>query len=254
LKGGLKKVEFNNAILSVRNLYKKFEGVEVLKNVSFNLHEKEVLVIVGPSGAGKSTLIRCINRLEEPTTGEIIFNGNKIDNKTDYNKLREKIGMVFQKFNLFLHLTAIQNITLPLKIVKKKSEKEAYNIAIEYLRKVGLKDRANHYPIQLSGGEQQRVAIARALSLEPKIMLFDEPTSSIDIELIKDVLDVMKNLAKEGMTMIVVSHEMGFAKEVGDRILFMDKGEIIEENNPEDFFRNPKTERAKQFLSKIINI
>ena len=247
-------MEFNNAILSVRNLYKKFEGVEVLKNVSFNLHEKEVLVIVGPSGAGKSTLIRCINRLEEPTTGEIIFNGNKIDNKTDYNKLREKIGMVFQKFNLFLHLTAIQNITLPLKIVKKKSEKEAYNIAIEYLRKVGLKDRANHYPIQLSGGEQQRVAIARALSLEPKIMLFDEPTSSIDIELIKDVLDVMKNLAKEGMTMIVVSHEMGFAKEVGDRILFMDKGEIVEENNPEDFFRNPKTERAKQFLSKIINI
>jgi len=247
-------VEFNNAILSVRNLYKKFEGIEVLKNVSFDLHEKEVLVIVGPSGAGKSTLIRCINRLEEPTKGEIIFNGNKIDNKTDYNKLREKIGMVFQKFNLFLHLTAIQNITLPLKIVKRKSEKEAYNIAIEYLRKVGLKDRANHYPIQLSGGEQQRVAIARALSLEPKIMLFDEPTSSIDIELIKDVLDVMKNLAKEGMTMVVVSHEMGFAKEVGDRILFMDKGEIIEENNPEDFFRNPKTERAKQFLSKIINI
>jgi len=247
-------VEFNNAILSVRNLYKKFEGIEVLKNVSFDLHEKEVLVIVGPSGAGKSTLIRCINRLEEPTKGEIIFNGNKIDNKTDYNKLREKIGMVFQKFNLFLHLTAIQNITLPLKIVKRKSEKEAYNIAIEYLTKVGLKDRANHYPIQLSGGEQQRVAIARALSLEPKIMLFDEPTSSIDIELIKDVLDVMKNLAKEGMTMVVVSHEMGFAKEVGDRILFMDKGEIIEENNPEDFFRNPKTERAKQFLSKIINI
>ncbi len=247
-------MEFNNAILSVRNLYKKFEGIEVLKNVSFDLHEKEVLVIVGPSGAGKSTLIRCINRLEEPTKGEIIFNGNKIDNKTDYNRLREKIGMVFQKFNLFLHLTAIQNITLPLKIVKRKSEKEAYNIAIEYLTKVGLKDRANHYPIQLSGGEQQRVAIARALSLEPKIMLFDEPTSSIDIELIKDVLDVMKNLAKEGMTMVVVSHEMGFAKEVGDRILFMDKGEIIEENNPEDFFRNPKTERAKQFLSKIINI
>ena len=247
-------MEFNNTILSVRNLYKKFEGVEVLKNVSFNLHEKEVLVIIGPSGAGKSTLIRCINRLEEPTKGEIIFNGNKIDNKTDYNKLREKIGMVFQKFNLFLHLTALQNITLPLKIVKKKSEKEAYKIAMEYLSKVGLKDRANRYPIQLSGGEQQRVAIARALSLEPKIMLFDEPTSSIDIELIKDVLDVMKNLAKEGMTMIVVSHEMGFAKEVGDRILFMDKGEIIEENDPEDFFRNPKTERAKQFLSKIINI
>jgi len=247
-------VEYKNGILHVRNLYKKFEGVEVLKNINFDLNEKEVLVILGPSGAGKSTLIRCINRLEEPTSGEIFFNGEKIDKKTDYNKLREKIGMVFQKFNLFLHLTALQNITLPLKIVKRKSEEEANKIAIEYLIKVGLKDRANHYPIQLSGGEQQRVAIARALSLSPQIMLFDEPTSSIDIELIKDVLDVMKNLAKEGMTMIVVSHEMGFAKEVGDRIIFMDKGEIVEESEPEEFFRNPKTDRAKQFLSKIINI
>ncbi|MGQ9845482.1 MAG: amino acid ABC transporter ATP-binding protein [Caldisericia bacterium] len=241
-------------MLKVRNLYKKFEGVEVLKNINFDLKEKEVLVIIGPSGAGKSTLIRCINRLEEPTQGEIIFKGEKIDSKTDYNKLREQIGMVFQKFNLFLHLTALQNITLPLKIVKKKGEEEARKIALEYLAKVGLKDRASHYPIQLSGGEQQRVAIARALSLEPQIMLFDEPTSSIDIELIKDVLDVMKNLAKEGMTMIVVSHEMGFAKEVGDRIIFMDKGEIVEENDPNEFFINPKTERAKQFLSKIINV
>lgn len=247
-------MEYNNTILKVRNLYKKFEGVEVLKNINFDLKEKEVLVIIGPSGAGKSTLIRCINRLEEPTQGEIIFRGEKIDSKTDYNKLREQIGMVFQKFNLFLHLTALQNITLPLKIVKKKSEEEARKIALEYLSKVGLKDRANHYPIQLSGGEQQRAAIARALSLEPQIMLFDEPTSSIDIELIKDVLDVMKNLAKEGMTMIVVSHEMGFAKEVGDRIIFMDKGEIVEENDPNEFFINPKTIRAKQFLSKIINI
>ncbi len=247
-------MEYKNGILHVRNLYKKFEGVEVLKNINFDLNEKEVLVILGPSGAGKSTLIRCINRLEEPSSGEIFFNGEKIDKKTDYNKLREKIGMVFQKFNLFLHLTALQNITLPLKIVKRKSEEEANKIAIEYLTKVGLKDRANHYPIQLSGGEQQRVAIARALSLSPQIMLFDEPTSSIDIELIKDVLDVMKNLAKEGMTMIVVSHEMGFAKEVGDRIIFMDKGEIVEENEPEEFFKNPKTDRAKQFLSKIINI
>lgn len=247
-------MEYKNRILHVRNLYKKFEGVEVLKNINFDLNEKEVLVILGPSGAGKSTLIRCINRLEEPTSGEIFFNGEKIDKKNDYNKLREKIGIVFQKFNLFLHLTALQNITLPLKIVKRKSEEEANKIAIEYLIKVGLKDRANHYPIQLSGGEQQRVAIARALSLSPQIMLFDEPTSSIDIELIKDVLDVMKNLAKEGMTMIVVSHEMGFAKEVGDRIIFMDKGEIVEESEPEEFFRNPKTDRAKQFLSKIINI
>lgn len=254
LKGGLQRVEYNSPILKVRNLYKKFEGVEVLKNINFDLKEKEVLVIIGPSGAGKSTLIRCINRLEEPTQGEIIFKGEKIDSKTDYNKLREQIGMVFQKFNLFLHLTALQNITLPLKIVKKKSEEEARKIALEYLAKVGLKDRASHYPIQLSGGEQQRVAIARALSLEPQIMLFDEPTSSIDIELIKDVLDVMKNLAKEGMTMIVVSHEMGFAKEVGDRIIFMDKGEIVEENDPNEFFINPKTERAKQFLSKIINV
>lgn len=247
-------MEYNNTILKVRSLYKKFEGVEVLKNINFDLKEKEVLVIIGPSGAGKSTLIRCINRLEEPTQGEIIFRGKKIDVKTDYNKLREEIGMVFQKFNLFLHLTALKNITLPLKIVKKKNEEEAHKIALEYLTKVGLKDRANHYPIQLSGGEQQRVAIARALSLEPKIILFDEPTSSIDIELIKDVLDVMKNLAKEGMTMIVVSHEMGFAKEVGNRIIFMDKGEIVEENDPNEFFINPKTERAKQFLSKIINI
>lgn len=254
LKGGLQRVEYNSPILKVRNLYKKFEGVEVLKNINFDLKEKEVLVIIGPSGAGKSTLIRCINRLEEPTQGEVIFKGEKIDSKTDYNKLREQIGMVFQKFNLFLHLTALQNITLPLKIVKKKSEEEALKIALEYLAKVGLKDRASHYPIQLSGGEQQRVAIARALSLEPQIMLFDEPTSSIDIELIKDVLDVMKNLAKEGMTMIVVSHEMGFAKEVGDRIIFMDKGEIVEENDPNEFFINPKTERAKQFLSKIINL
>lgn len=247
-------MEFNRTILSVRNLYKRFEGLEVLKNINFDLHEREVLVIIGPSGAGKSTLIRCINRLEEPTGGEIYFNGEKVDKNSDYNKLREKIGMVFQKFNLFLHLTALENITLPLKIVKKKSDEEAKKIALEYLTKVGLKDRANHYPIQLSGGEQQRVAIARALSLEPQIMLFDEPTSSIDIELIKDVLDVMKNLAREGMTMIVVSHEMGFAKEVGDRILFMDKGEIVEENEPQEFFKNPKTERAKQFLSKIINI
>lgn len=244
----------NNAILKVRNLYKKFLNIEVLKNINFDLHKKEVLVIIGPSGAGKSTLIRCINRLEEPTEGEIFFNGEKIDIKTDYNKLREKIGMVFQRFNLFLHLTALENITLPLRIVKKKKPNEAKEIAMNYLKKVGLENRANHYPIQLSGGEQQRVAIARALSLEPEIMLFDEPTSSIDIELIKDVLDVMKNLAKEGMTMIVVSHEMGFAKEVGDRIIFMDKGEIVEENIPEEFFKNPKTERAKQFLSKIINL
>lgn len=244
----------NNTILKIRNLYKKFGKIDVLKNINLDLHKQEVLVIIGPSGAGKSTLIRCINRLEEPTSGEIYFDGVKIDKNSDYNKLRERIGMVFQRFNLFHHLTALENITLPLKVVKKKSDSEAKKIAFEYLEKVGLKDRANHYPIQLSGGEQQRVAIARALALQPEIMLFDEPTSAIDVELIKDVLDVMKILARDGMTMIVVSHEMGFAKEVGDRIIFMDKGEIVEENEPEEFFKNPKTERAKQFLSRIINI
>lgn len=244
----------NNVILKIRNLNKHFGKLDVLKNINLDLHKQEVLVIIGPSGAGKSTLIRCINRLEEPTSGEIYFDGEKIDKNTDYNKLRERIGMVFQRFNLFHHLTALENITLPLKVVKKKSEEESKKIAFEYLEKVGLKDRANHYPIQLSGGEQQRVAIARALALQPEIMLFDEPTSAIDVELIKDVLDVMKILARDGMTMIVVSHEMGFAKEVGDRIIFMDKGEIVEENDPEEFFRNPKTERAKQFLSRIINI
>lgn len=244
----------NNVILKIRNLNKHFGKLDVLKNINLDLHKQEVLVIIGPSGAGKSTLIRCINRLEEPTSGEIYFDGEKIDKNTDYNKLRERIGMVFQRFNLFHHLTALENITLPLKVVKKKSETDAKKIAFEYLDKVGLKDRANHYPIQLSGGEQQRVAIARALALQPEIMLFDEPTSAIDVELIKDVLDVIKILARDGMTMIVVSHEMGFAKEVGDRIIFMDKGEIVEENDPEEFFKNPKTERAKQFLSRIINI
>ncbi len=244
----------NNVILKIRNLNKHFGRLDVLKNINLDLHKQEVLVIIGPSGAGKSTLIRCINRLEEPTSGEIYFDGEKIDKNTDYNKLRERIGMVFQRFNLFHHLTALENITLPLKVVKKKTDSDAKKIAFEYLEKVGLKDRANHYPIQLSGGEQQRVAIARALALQPEIMLFDEPTSAIDVELIKDVLDVMKILARDGMTMIVVSHEMGFAKEVGDRIIFMDKGEIVEENDPQEFFRNPKTERAKQFLSRIINI
>ncbi len=245
---------YNNVILSIRNLNKQFGKLYVLKNINLDLHKQEVLVIIGPSGAGKSTLIRCINRLEEPTSGEIYFDGVKVDRDTDYNKLRERIGMVFQRFNLFHHLTALENITLPLKVVKRKSEEQARKIAYEFLEKVGLKDRANHYPIQLSGGEQQRVAIARALSLQPEIMLFDEPTSAIDVELIKDVLDVMKQLARDGMTMIVVSHEMGFAKEVGDRIVFMDKGEIVEEGEPEEFFKNPKTERAQQFLSRIINI
>jgi len=244
----------NGSLIKVRNLYKRFGDLEVLKNINFDLKEKEVLVIVGPSGAGKSTLIRCINRLEKPTEGEIWFEGRRIDETTNLNKLREKIGMVFQRFNLFPHLTAIQNIILALKIVKKMKDEEAREVALHFLKKVGLEERKDHFPHQLSGGEQQRVAIARALAMQPDVMLFDEPTSAIDIELIKEVLDVMKELAKEGMTMIVVTHEMGFAREVGDRIIFMDKGEIVEENKPVEFFKNPKTERAKRFLSKILNI
>jgi len=244
----------DGSLISVRNLYKRFGDLEVIKNINFDLKEKEVLVIVGPSGAGKSTLIRCINRLEKPTEGEIWFEGKRIDETTNLNKLREKIGMVFQRFNLFPHLTAIQNIILALKIVKKMKDEEAREVALHFLRKVGLEERKDHFPHQLSGGEQQRVAIARALAMQPDVMLFDEPTSAIDIELIKEVLDVMKELAKEGMTMIVVTHEMGFAREVGDRIIFMDKGEIVEENKPVEFFKNPKTERAKRFLSKILNI
>lgn len=244
----------NGSLIKVRNLYKRFGDLEVLKNINFDLKEKEVLVIVGPSGAGKSTLIRCINRLEKPTEGEIWFEGRRIDETTNLNKLREKIGMVFQRFNLFPHLTAIQNIILALKIVKKMKDEEAREVALHFLKKVGLEERKDHFPHQLSGGEQQRVAIARALAMQPDVMLFDEPTSAIDIELIKEVLDVMKELAEEGMTMIVVTHEMGFAREVGDRIIFMDKGEIVEENKPVEFFKNPKTERAKRFLSKILNI
>ena len=244
----------NGSLISVRNLYKRFGDLEVLKNINFDLKEKEVLVIVGPSGAGKSTLIRCINRLEKPTEGEIWFEGRRIDETTNLNKLREKIGMVFQRFNLFPHLTAIQNIMLALKVVKKMKDEEAREVALHFLKKVGLEERKDHFPHQLSGGEQQRVAIARALAMQPDVMLFDEPTSAIDIELIKEVLDVMKELAREGMTMIVVTHEMGFAREVGDRIIFMDKGEIVEENKPVEFFKNPKTERARRFLSKILNI
>ena len=244
----------NGSLIKVRNLYKRFGDLEVLKNINFDLKEKEVLVIVGPSGAGKSTLIRCINRLEKPTEGEIWFEGRRIDETTNLNKLREKIGMVFQRFNLFPHLTAIQNIILALKVVKKMKDEEAREVALHFLKKVGLEERKDHFPHQLSGGEQQRVAIARALAMQPDVMLFDEPTSAIDIELIKEVLDVMKELAEEGMTMIVVTHEMGFAREVGDRIIFMDKGEIVEENKPVEFFKNPKTERAKRFLSKILNI
>ncbi|RLI80060.1 glutamine ABC transporter ATP-binding protein [Archaeoglobales archaeon] len=213
----------------------------------------EVVVIIGPSGSGKSTLLRCINRLEEPTSGRIILDGVEITgNKVDINKIRQRIGMVFQQFNLFSHLTAIQNVTLaPIKI-KKMDKNEAMETGMRLLEKVGLADKADYYPAQLSGGQQQRVAIARALAMNPEVMLFDEVTSALDPELVKEVLDVMKQLAKDGMTMIVVTHETGFAKEVGDRVIFMDDGIIVEEGKPEKIFSNPEHERTRRFLSMIL--
>jgi len=213
----------------------------------------EVVVIIGPSGSGKSTLLRCINRLEEPTSGKILLDGVDITNsKIDINKVRQRIGIVFQQFNLFPHLTALQNVTLaPIKI-KKMSKREAEELGMRLLEKVGLEDKADYYPAQLSGGQQQRVAIARALAMNPEVMLFDEVTSALDPELVKEVLDVMKQLARDGMTMVVVTHEMGFAREVGDRVIFMDGGVIVEEGKPEQIFSNPKHERTRKFLSMIL--
>lgn len=214
----------------------------------------EVLVIVGPSGSGKSTLLRCINGLEKTTEGHIFFEGDDItDKKVNINKIRQKIGMVFQQFNLFPHLTVLDNITFAPRKVLNVSKKEAEELARELLKKVGLEGKENQYPIQLSGGQQQRVAIARALAMKPDAMLFDEPTSALDPELVKEVLDVMKQLAYEGMTMVVVTHEMGFAKEVGDRLIFIDDGQILEDGNPSDVFSNPKNERTKNFFGKILS-
>lgn len=240
-------------LLKIENLHKKFDDLHVLKGINMLVKKGEVVVIIGPSGSGKSTLLRCINRLEEPTSGKIILDGIDItDSKVDINKVRQRIGMVFQQFNLFSHLTAIQNVTLaPIKIKKMKKE-EAIEIGMKLLEKVGLADKADYYPSQLSGGQQQRVAIARALAMNPEVMLFDEVTSALDPELVKEVLDVMKQLAKDGMTMIVVTHEMGFAKEVGDRVIFMDDGIIVEESKPEKIFSDPEHERTRRFLSMIL--
>ena len=238
-------------MISVRNLKKSFGSVEVLKGVNLDIAEKEVVVIIGPSGSGKSTLLRCINYLEEPTSGEIVVDGMKLG-ETDINKVRAEVGMVFQRFNLFPHMTALDNITLAPMKVRGISREEAEEVAKHLLAKVGLADRAAAYPEQLSGGQQQRVAIARALAMKPKVMLFDEPTSALDPEMVKEVLEVMKELAREGMTMAVVTHEMGFAREVGDRVLFVDQGVIMEEGTPEEIFSRPKGERTKEFLSKIL--
>jgi polar amino acid transport system ATP-binding protein len=239
-------------ILDVRDLHKSFGALEVIKGVSFDMDYKERLVLMGPSGSGKSTLVRCLNWIEPPTSGQVTFDGTLVDPKTsDIRRLREDIGMVFQQFNVFPHLTALQNVALAPQVVKKISRKEAEDEARELLAKVGLSHRADHKPSQMSGGEQQRVAIARALAMHPKLMLFDEPTSSIDVELIHEVLDVMVKLADEGMTMIVVTHEMGFAKEVADRVIFMDQGLIIETGTPCEVFEHPQHERTQGFLSKV---
>nr|WP_310572591.1 amino acid ABC transporter ATP-binding protein [Methanococcus voltae] len=236
------------------NIHKKFGENHVLKGVNLKVKKGEVVVILGPSGSGKSTLLRCINGLEVITDGKVIFEDQDIcDKKANINKIRQKIGMVFQQFNLFPHLTVLDNITFaPIKVLKK-SKSEAKAQARELLKKVGLEDKENAYPIQLSGGQQQRVAIARALAMKPDAMLFDEPTSALDPELVNEVLDVMKQLAYEGMTMVVVTHEMGFAKEVGDRIVFMDEGVIVEEGAPSEIFTNPKHDRTKNFFGKILS-
>lgn len=240
-------------MINVSNLYKNFGKNEVLKDISETIEKGEVVVIIGPSGSGKSTFLRCLNLLEEPTSGVINFEGEDITNKNvDINKIREKMGMVFQQFNLFPHKTVMENLTIGPTKIKKVSSEDAIKKGSELLEKVGLLDKKDAYPDSLSGGQKQRIAIARALAMEPDVMLFDEPTSALDPEMVGEVLNVMKSLAKDGMTMIVVTHEMGFAKEVGDRILFMDEGKIIEEGTPKEIFENPKNPRTQDFLSKVL--
>jgi len=240
-------------VINVKNLHKCFGENEVLKGINENIKKGEVVVVIGPSGSGKSTFLRCLNLLEVPTDGEIIFEDKNItDKNTNINEIREKMGMVFQQFNLFPHKTVLNNLTIAPINVKNKSKAEAEEKAMDLLKKVGLLDKADAYPASLSGGQKQRIAIARALAMEPDVMLFDEPTSALDPEMVGEVLNVMKDLAKEGMTMVVVTHEMGFAREVGDRILFMDGGNIVEQGTPEEIFDNPKNPRTQDFLSKVL--
>jgi polar amino acid transport system ATP-binding protein len=241
-------------IIQIKGVKKRFGKVEALRGVSLDIDEGEVVVIVGPSGSGKSTLLRCINRLEEYEEGTIIVDGMTLDNTSNINAIRREVGMVFQSFNLFAHLTAMQNLVLAQCTVRKRGHEEAEEVARALLAKVGIPEKARAYPSQLSGGQQQRVAIARALAMNPKIMLFDEPTSALDPEMIKEVLDVMTSLAKEGMTMMVVSHEMGFARAAASRVMFMDEGQIIEQATPHNFFENPHEERTRLFLSKILHL
>ena len=242
-----------NPKVVVTNLHKYFDHVEVLTGIDATIYEGEVVCVIGPSGSGKSTFLRCINQLEEITSGSIIVDGyNVADKKININKVRENIGMVFQQFNLFANMTVIKNIMMAPVTLKKMTKEEAEAKAVELLKRVGLSDKAHNYPNELSGGQQQRVAIARALAMNPDIMLFDEPTSALDPEMVGEVLDVMKELARDGMTMIVVTHEMGFAREVADRVLFMADGVIMEEGTPEEIFGNPQNDRTKDFLSKVL--
>ena len=241
-------------IIHIENVHKHFGRIRARRGGSLDVSESEVVVIVGPSGSGKSTLLRCINRLEEYDAGKIVVDGITLDSAQNINAVRREVGMVFQSFNLFSHLTVMQNLTLAQCVVRSRCKEEAQEVAVKLLKKVGIPDKADAFPLQLSGGQQQRVAIARALAMNPKIMLFDEPTSALDPEMIKEVLDVMTNLAQEGMTMVVVSHEMGFARAAARRIIFMDEGQILEEASPQTFFSDPQHERTKLFLSKILHL
>ena len=239
-------------MIDIENLHKSFGDAHILKGIDLHIKEKEVVVIIGPSGSGKSTLLRCINYLERPTSGTVSVDGIILGSEANINDVRKEVGMVFQRFNLFPHMTVLANIMLAPMKVRQVSKEEAEERARKLLARVGLADKAESYPKQLSGGQQQRVAIARALAMKPKVMLFDEPTSALDPEMVGEVLDVMKSLAKEGMTMVIVTHEMGFAREVGDRVLFVDDGRILEQGTPEAVFEHPQEERTKNFLSKVL--
>lgn len=240
-------------MIVVKDLHKKFDGNHVLRGVNYHIHPGEKIVVVGPSGSGKSTFLRCLNLLETPTSGEIWFDGQLItDPKTDINKVRQHMGMVFQHFNLFNNLTIMDNITLAPTKLKLMNEEEAKENALKLLNRVGLAEKADDYPSSLSGGQKQRIAIVRSLAMNPRVMLFDEPTSALDPEMVGEVLEVMKELADSGMTMVVVTHEMGFAREVGTKVVFMDEGNIMEENTPKEFFSNPQSPRLQEFLSKVL--
>ena len=240
-------------LIQVKNLYKKFDQKSVLKNITVDINEGDVVCVIGPSGSGKSTFLRCLNRLEEPSGGHILFDGADIcDPRTDIDLHRQKMGMVFQQFNLFPHMTILKNLTVAPMSLQKKSQEEAEDYAMQLLERVGLQDRAADYPSQLSGGQQQRIAIVRALCMKPEVMLFDEPTSALDPEMVGEVLNVMRDLAAQKMTMVVVTHEMGFAREVASRVMFLDDGDFLEENAPQEFFGNPQNERLRGFLSKVL--